>query len=130
MKTMYKQYQITSVYKGSKNWDMCDINNYNNHIIYITNKETKQRCSFEYWESVAIGEITTEQGLFDALFCFINDSLSAIDDMDYFIKEYGYDYKEGKKIYKSCEKSLEKYNRVFTEDIYGVINDLIENYNC
>lgn len=131
MKIMYKQYQITSVYKGTKNWDFSkDINNYNNHIIYITNKETKQKCSFEYWESIVIGEITTEQELFFALFCFINDASNAMEDIDYFIESYGYDYKKGKKIYKLCEKSLEKYNRVFTEDIYDIIEDLIENYNC
>ena len=131
MKTMYKHYQITSVYKGTKNWNFNkDINNYNNHIIYITNKETKQRCSFEYWGSVSIGEITTEQGLLDALFCFINDSIQALDGLEYFIDEFGYEYKEGKKAYSQCCKSLEKYNRVFTEDIEDILNDLIDNYNC
>ena len=131
MKTNYKHYQITSVYKGTKNWNFNkDINNYNNHIIYITNKETKQRCSFEYWGSVSIGEITTEQGLLDALFCFINDSSNAIDDIDYFINCFGYDYNEGKRIYNLCKKSLDKFNRVFTEDICDILNDLIDNYNC
>ena len=43
MKTMYKQYQITSVYKGTKSWN-CMKDNYNNHMIYITNKETNKKC--------------------------------------------------------------------------------------
>lgn len=129
MKTNYKHYQITSVYKGTKNWNM-NINNYNNHMIYITNKETNKRCAFEYWNSIAEGEIKTEEGLICALFCFINDSIHALDDLEYFIDEFGYEYKEGKKAYNQCCKSLEKYHRVFTEDIEDILTDLIDNYNC
>ena len=129
MKTNYKHYQITSVYKGTKNWNM-NINNYNNHMIYITNKETNKRCAFEYWNSIAEGEIKTEEGLIYALFCFINDSIHALDDLEYFIDEFGYEYKEGKKAYNQCCKSLEKYHRVFTEDIEDILADLIDNYNC
>ena len=129
MKTNYKHYQITSVYKGTKNWNM-NINNYNNHMIYITNKETNKRCAFEYWSSISEGEIETEESLIFALFCFINDSIQALDSLVYFIDEFGYEYKEGKKAYSQCCKSLEKYNRVFTEDIEDILNDLIDNYNC
>ena len=129
MKTMYKHYQITSVYEGTKNWNM-NTNNYNNHMIYITNKETNKRCAFEYWSSISEGEIETEESLIFALFCFINDSIQALDSLEYFIDEFGCEYEEGEKIYNQCCKSLEKYNRVFTEDIEDILNDLIDNYNC
>ena len=132
MKTNYKHYQITSVYKGTKNWDITNLNtnNYNNHMIYITNKETNKRCAFEYWSSIVEGEIKTEESLIYALFCFINDSMCAFDNLEYFISEFGYEYKEGKKAYNKCCKSLEKYHRVFTEDIEDILTDLIDNYNC
>ncbi len=127
MKTMYNNYKITSVYKGTKNWSY-NMDNYNNHTIYITNTITKQKCSFEYWNSLIEGEITTEKSLMNAVWYFIQCALTGLIEYEEFIDEFGKN-KNSKKTYNSCKKALEKYNRVFMEDIYEIIENLENEYD-
>ena len=128
MKTTYNEYKITSVYKGTKNWNFdTKLDNYNNHMIYITNTETQKKCGFEFWNSIAEGEIVTEESLMNAIWCFIQDAISGQMNYDEFTSEFG-ELDNSKKVHKACQKSYEKYNRVFTEDIYDILEDLENKY--
>lgn len=128
MKTTYNEYKITSVYKGTKNWDFdTKLDNYHNHMIYITNSKTGKKCGFEYWNSIVEGEIVTEESLMNAVWCFIQDAISGQMDYNEFTSEFG-ELDDNKKVHKACQKSYEKYNRVFTEDIYDILEDLENKY--
>lgn len=137
MKMTYKNISIESKFLNNKNWNFGgNVDNYNNHTITVVNLETKKRFSFEFWNSNAIGEIKTESDLIGAFVCFLNDctcAINSLDDctgallnsLDEFCSEFGYELKEGRKIYNACVKSLKKYDRVLTEyDIYDFINEL------
>lgn len=132
MKTKYKNLTISSKFLGNKNWHEMDNDkypNYNNHIIYIYNTDTKKRCSFEFWNSIVGGEITDEMELLEAFNCFVSDARIGEDSYEDFIHEFGYeDDKSAKSIYKLCCKSLEQFDRVVGLDVCDVLNDLRENY--
>ena len=132
MKTKYKNLTISSKFLGNKNWNHNDngkYDNYNNHIVYIYNTDTKKRCSFEFWNSIVGGEITDERELLDAFNCFVSDAHIGEDSYENFITEFGYeDGKFAKDVYKLCCKSLEQFDRVVGLDICDVLNDLRENY--
>ena len=127
----YKNLTISSKYLNNKNWNNGEFTNYHNHNITIYNTDTGKRCSFEFWNSNATGEITTESDLIGAFYCFVSDARIGEEDYYDFIHEFGYEENSGsRKIHKMCCKSLEQFNRVVDLDISDVLNDLQENYNC
>ena len=120
---------INSNFLGNKNWSANE-QNWNNHKITILHNGKK--TSFDFWGSIQNPEITTDEENIFALYCFISDSEAASKSFSDFCSEFGYDEdsRRAEKIYKSCEKSLEKFNRVFSCDLYDLINELQETYNC
>lgn len=129
--TTYKQYQIKASYKGNKSWEADLQGNFHNHMVKITNTETKQSVTFEFWNSIAKGEITEEQEVLSAFYCFINDALAGMYDFDNFCSEFGYDNdsRQAEKIWRKCQKQYEKFTKVFDvnkNDIYDFINELQE----
>ena len=130
MKMTYKNISIESKFLNNKNWNFGgNINNFNNHKITVVNLETKKRLSFEFWNSNAIGEIKTEFNLICAFECFLSDACAVKEkkSVEDFCSEFGYELKDGRKVYNACVKSLNKYDRVLSEyDIYDFINELNE----
>jgi len=121
---------INSTFKGDKLWKALEnVRNYNRHIVTISHN--KKRLSFEFWSSLNEGELKTDESNVSAFYCFLSDSCAGEMDVFDFISEFGYeDIKEAKRIYKACEKSLLKFKNVFACDLYELINEIQDTYNC
>ena len=132
MRMNYKNLTISSKFLGDKNWNAdgsLHRANYNNHIIYIYNTDTKKRTSFEFWNSITGGEMSTEHDLIDALSCFVSDAIIGMGSYIDFLCEFGFDdNKFYRDTYKMCCKSLKQFNRVIGSNIYDFLNEL-DNYN-
>ena len=135
MKTIYKNFKLTSTYIGDKLWNADNkMQNYNNHRITVTNTSIHKRTSFEFWGSIINPEIKKEQELLFAFYCFLSDGLSSLYGFDEFCSEFGYnnDSIKAYKTFKACEKSLHKLERIGINEgtIYDLMNDLQENHDC
>lgn len=130
--TTYKQFIIKSSYKGDKCWSADTTHkNFHNHMIKVTNTDTQQKITFEFWNSIAKGEITEEQEILSAFYCFMSDALVGMQDFEEFCSEFGYDTdsREAEKIHRKCIKSYNKFCKIFdvdNNDIYDFINELQE----
>jgi hypothetical protein len=115
---------INSIYKGNKLWSCSGLNNYNNHLITV--KTDKGRTSFEYW-----GSINTINNLVYSLYCFISDANYGAETFDNFCSELGYniDSRKDYKVYKACQKSNDKFTRIFDCDACNLLNELQETYD-
>lgn len=134
MQTTFKNFKVVAEYKGDKAWGTDDeytYKNTNNHLVTVTNTETKESCDFDYWTSLARPEMTSEQDVLEAFECFLDDSLAAIQNKDEwdFFDEFGYEpSRKAKQIYEACKKSAEKCKRVVgsEDDIVDLANELQE----
>jgi len=119
---------INSEFLGDKcsNWG----DNYNNHKVKVTNG--KKSFSFDFWGSISSPEISSDDENIFAFYCALSDGLAANDSFENFCSEFGYnsDSRKAEKIYKECEKTLRKIERVFSCDLYNLINEIQETYNC
>ena len=124
--------KINSVFKGNKLWKNGSdrFQNWNNHKVTVTHNG--QKFSFDFWGSIANPEISNDQENVFALYCALSDGLSAENDFNEFCSEFGYDNdsRTAERIYKACEKTNAKINRVFSCDLYDLINEIQEDYNC
>lgn len=125
------QITIKSEYIGNKaaNWgDKHE--NYNNHLVTVSSNS--KRFSFDFWGSIANPEIKNDEENIFAFYCALSDGLSAENSFDDFCSEFGYDHdsRKAEKIYKACEKTNNKLHRVFSCDLYDLINEIQETYNC
>lgn len=132
MKTTYKNFTLTSTYKGDKkaNWgDDSRYENWNNHVISVRNNDNKKATRFEFWESIQEREIKNERQLLWAFECFLGDVISGDYDFNEFCNEFGYDNDSRKayKIYKACVRAKEKFSRIYNDDIYDFSNELREH---
>lgn len=88
------------------------------------------RTSFDFYGSTQHfnnGVVEMEESdLKHALYCFVSDACSAKNSFENFCSEFGYDEdsRTAERTYKACVKSLEKYNRICSADIYDVVNSL------
>ena len=135
MRTQYKQFRITSTFLGDKLWSADDkMQNYNNHLVTIVNTETHKKTAFEFWGSIMKPEITTENELMFAFYCFLSDGEGSRYGFEEFCSEFGYDTDSRKayKTFKACEKSLKKAERIGIDENMAcdIMNDLQENYGC
>lgn len=129
MKTTFKNFAITSTFKGDKLAPWSDKQqNYNNHIITVTNTETKQKTNFEFWGSIVNPEIKTENELLNAFYCFVGDAVSGNSPFEEFCSEFGYDddSRTAERTWKACKKSAEKLNKIYNDSIYDLSNELQE----
>ena len=125
------QITINSCFKGDKLWQCAEkTQNYNNHVVKVTNG--KKSFSFDFWGSIMHPEISNDQENIFALYCALSDGLSAKEGFENFCHEFGYDSdsRKAEKIYNSCKKSLTKIERVFDCDLYDLINEIQEKYDC
>jgi hypothetical protein len=127
MKTTYKNFTISSQYIGNKPWP-ADEKNYHNHKVTVLSGGKK--TSFEYWGSIMYPEISNEIDLLNAFECFVMDALSAQNNFEDFCNELGYDVsRKAERVYKACEKSLLKLERIYSGDVCGLANELRETIN-
>lgn len=69
--------------------------------------------------------------LLSAFHCFLDDCICAKNDFNEFCADLGYDNDSIKalRIYRECQRSLKKYDRIFSSvDIYDLANYLQEKY--
>lgn len=122
----FKQFKVKASYKGTKKADWSS-DNFNNHMVTVTNTETEQKCTFEFW-ATKNPEIQTETEILEAFKCFIDDAINATYDFNNFCLELGYDNdsRTAEKIYKKCKKQLDKLNKIYDGDIWDLANELQE----
>lgn len=130
MKANYKNFQISTVFKGDKFWN-CDNRNRNNHIVTVKNTETGKFTRFEFWCSIANPLFENEYDVLNAFYCFVSDAVSGMESFSEFCNEFGYDADSMKsyKTWKACKRALEKFKRIsdFSDDeIYDFVNELAE----
>ena len=135
MKTTYKNFKITSTFLGDKCWNADEgQNNYNNHLVTVTNMDLHKKTAFEFWGSIKNPEIKTEQELLFSFYCFLSDGECSRYGFSEFCLEFGYDEDSRKayRIYKACQKSLKKAERIGINENLAcdIMNDLQENYEC
>ena len=127
MRITYKQYRITEKFYGNKAWSIAGCaENYNNHVITVINTGTKKRTRFDYWSSLANPGIVSEEALFEAFNCFIDDALSGIMNFEEFCGEFCYssDSIKALKVYNACKAASKKADRVIEEDLHEFAEDL------
>jgi len=122
---------INSEYIGDKKatWGG-KVDNYHNHKVNVTHG--KKSFSFDFWGSINKPEIANDQENVFSFYCALSDGISAKESFSNFCSEFGYDEdsRTAERIYKACEKSLNKLERVFSCDLYDLINEIQESYNC
>jgi hypothetical protein len=122
---------IDSNFLGNKLWEASEKQqNYNNHVVTILHN--KKKCSFDFWGSIMNPEISNDEENIFAFYCFLSDGIGAKESFEGFCDNFGYnnDSRNAEKIYKACQKSLKKIERVFDCDLYELINEIQETYNC
>lgn len=122
---------INSVFKGDKLWKSSGKQeNWNNHIIRVFHEGKK--LSFEFWGSIMNPENTTEQEVVFALYCFLTDVQAGEQSFEEFCGEMGYDPDSmtAKRIFIACARSAAKFNRVFDCDLYDLVNEIQETWEC
>lgn len=126
-KATYKQFEIKATYKGTKKAEWSS-DNFNNHMITVTNTETKEKITFEFWASNARPKLNREYDILNAFYCFVSDAVGGSESFEYFCSEFGYDTdsRKAEKIYRKCKKQLEKLNKIYDGDIYDLVNNLSE----
>jgi cellulose biosynthesis protein BcsQ len=128
-KATFKQFEVKASYKGTKKTDWSS-DNFNNHMVTVTNTETEQKITFEFWASIANPELNKEYDILNAFYCFVSDAVSGSESFNEFCSNLGYDEdsRTAEKIYKKCKKQLEKLNKIYDGDIYDLVNKLSEQY--
>ena len=115
--TKFKQFEIKASYKGNKKASWGD--NWNNYMITVTNTETDQKITFEFWASIANPELKTEYDILNAFYCFVSDAIAGSN-----FKEFCNESRQAEKIYRKCKKQLEKLKKIYDGDIYELANEL------
>lgn len=130
VKATFKQFEIKANYKGTKRaeWSDSKRQNFNNHMITVTNTETGEKARFEFWASVANPVLNKEYDILNAFYCFVSDAVSGSGTFENFCSELGYDSdsRTAEKIYRKCQKQLEKLKKIYDGDIYNLVNELQE----
>lgn len=129
MKTTFKNFEIISEYTGNKKADWGgNQENWNHHNIIVKNKETKKQTSFDFWASIMNPELSTDYDLKNSFYCFVSDAISGTYTFEEFCGEFGYDTdsRKAEKTWKSCQKSSVKLKRIYSGNIYDLVNELQE----
>lgn len=126
-KATFKQFEIKASYKGNKKWN-CNSDNFNNHMVKVTNTETKQSITFEFWASINNPILNREYDILNAFYCFVSDAISGDYSFEEFCSEFGYDEdsRTAEKTWKSCQKQADKLSKIFDGDLYELANELQE----
>jgi hypothetical protein len=100
-------YGIESEFFGDRAWD-CNSRNCNNHEITVENTDTGKYETFDFWASIANPGIDTEDELFSAFVCIVQDALLGSQTLENMIDEFGY-YKGICDAYAACEGTADKF---------------------
>ena len=125
-----KKYEIANLKVSSvRHEEVYDkqVRNYREkHIIKIDNGTTSKY--FTYTTQV-IGFINYDKLTKKAMYCLYMDYL---DGMNYyeddFVREFGYEEKEGKRIYKQLMKNRERLEELFDNDTLNILEVEFEDY--
>ena len=126
-KITFKNFEIKATYKGNKKAEWSK-ENFNNHMVKVTNRDTQQSITFEFWASISNPKLKTEYDILNAFYCFVSDAIAGSYTFEEFCSEFGYnnDSRQAEKIYKKCKKQLEKLKKIYDGDIYELANKLQE----
>lgn len=126
-KATFKNFEIKASYKGTKKADWSS-DNFNNHMITVTNTETGEKARFEFWASIANPILNKEYDILNAFYCFVSDAVSGSESFEEFCSNFGYDSdsRAAEKIYRKCKKQLEKLQKIYDGNIYDLANELSE----
>lgn len=104
--------------------------NWNNHKITVLHNG--KRFSFDFWGSIMNPKIANDQENVFSFYCALSDGISAKESFEDFCYNFGYDTdsRNAERIYKTCAKTLTKLERVFKCDLYDLVNEISETYNC
>ena len=86
-------------------------------------------ASFDFYDSMhnyTKGITTLSDGeLLSTLECFLSDAVAANDSFEGFCSNFGYDTdsRSAERVYKACQKSLKKAERIFA-DVTDTFNEL------
>ena len=96
------------------------------HTIKVSNKQTSKY--FTYITEV-IGLINYDNLTKNAMWCLYQDYLSAIEYYeDDFIYAFGYEEKEGKKVYKQLMKYYKRLEELFDDDTLNILEKEFKDY--
>ncbi|MFW6219827.1 MAG: hypothetical protein ACOC33_03225 [bacterium] len=132
MKTLFKNFEITSKFSGTKIplWNDGYKYKSQHHKVTVKNTENGKSTSFDFWSSIAQPVFESEYDLLNAFYCFVSDALSGEYEAEEFLSEFGYldgeNIKHGLRAHKECQRSLAKLNRIYDGDIYNLSNELSE----
>lgn len=98
------------------------------HTIKITNSDKKSKY-FTYTTEV-IKYIDRENLLKNAMYCLFMDyqTYSYCRSESEFVEEFGYDEKNGKRIYRRLSSEFDRLNELFDEKTYEILEKTYENY--
>ena len=125
-----KKYEIANLKVSSVRHERVydeQVHNYREkHIIKIDNGTISKY--FTYTTEV-IGLINYDNLTKNAMWCLYMDYLSAMNYEEYdFIYEFGYEEKEGKKIYKQLIKQYKRLEELFDNDTLNILDTEFEDY--
>lgn len=125
-----KKYEIANLKVSSvKRETVYDetVHNYREkHIIKIDNEKTSKY--FTYTTEV-IGLINYDNLTKNAMWCLYMDYLNAIEYYeDDFISSFGYEEKQGKKIYRQLMKQYKRLEELFDNDTLNILEAEFEDY--
>ena len=123
--------EIDSTFKGDKkaNWSGGQ-ENWNNHKVTVKYKGKK--FAFDFWSSMASPKMKEDSDNINAFYCSLSDAISAKESFSDFCSNFGYDEdsRTAERIYKACEKTLVKVEKVFECDLYDLVNEIQETFDC
>ena len=132
MKTQYKNLQITAKLKseGVLFPNTKGNTRHNKFTVTVKNLDTNKYIRFDFYDSnhnytKGIKTLNNDD-LLNTLYCFIQDAIAGELSQDDFCNEFGYDYFEGRKIHRLCQKANEKAEKIILDDIYDFANELQE----
>ena len=126
-KAIFKNFEVKATYKGDKKAIWSD-DNFNNHMVKVTNTDTKQSITFEFWASIMNPELNTEEEILEAFYSFVNDALSGIETFENFCSELGYntDSRKARSVWRACQRANNKIKKIYDDDIYNLASELQE----
>ncbi len=136
MKTTYKEFVITAKLKDKGVFfpNASGTGRHNKFSVTVKNTEINKFIRFDFYDSShnhSKGiETLSNEDLLNAFYCFIQDAISGELSQDDFCNEFGYDYYEGRKVHRLCQKAAEKSEKIILEDIYDFANELQETTEC
>ena len=97
------------------------------HTIKITNGKINKYFTYT---TESIGFIDRENFYKNVLYCIYQDYLSieCNNNEEDFINEYGYEDKEGKKIYRACLREHDRFDQLIDSDTLEILDEVFNEY--